>query len=469
VRELIVARKLSPVEVVEAALRRIGELDGRLHAFITVTDGLAMQQARDAERAVIRGDELGPLHGVPVSIKDLEGVKGVRQTNGSLLHSEDVSGRDALCVERLRSAGAIIIGKTNTPEYGAAGTTENRLGAPTANPWDLSRTAGGSSGGAAASVAAGITAFAQGSDGGGSVRIPASFCGIFGIKATQGRVPRRSSGVHSFHPLNNSSVGPLSRDVRDSAVALTVLSGPALDAEAGTIDTPPPDFTKALGRGVKGLRIAWSPDFGGVAVDHEVVEVCERAAKLFEEMGADVDRSDFKPDAPEAVFDAFVTYAAAKSYAMNKTALERKDQLTDYFLAALERGRQVTGEEMFLAVSRLGKYQSYTSEFFRKFDLLLSPTLAVPAFKIGELPDVIGGKRVFSTRLGFYPFTYPFNATGNPAASVPCGFAQTGKNSEGLPVGLQVVARHGDEQTMFAAAAAFEQARPWAHRRPPVS
>ena len=478
-RDLIASRQLSPVELAELTLRRIEALNPRLNAFLTVTADLALHAAREAEHAVMKGARLGPLHGIPVSIKDLEGVKGVRLTSGSLMHRDDIADMDSLCVERIKAAGAIIVGKTNTPEFGAAGTTENLLGEPCRNPWDLERTPGGSSGGAAASVAAGVTAIAQGSDGGGSVRIPASFSGIYGIKATQGRAPRRHSGPHSYHPLNNSSVGPMSRDVRDSAVLLNVLSGPAPDAESGTIQSPPPDLTQALGRGVRGLRIAWSHDFGGSPVDHEVLDICGRAAKVFEELGAHVEHTEFKPDDPQAVFESFVTFSAAKTYTMHPHALDHRDKLTDYFFAALERGRAVTGEQLFTALSNIGRYRAYTEEFFGKYDLLLSPTLAVAAFPVGRPPEVIGGKRVFSTRLGFYPFTYPFNVLGNPAASVPCGFAGAHPAAHpvaagpaaghGLPVGLQIVGRLEDEATVFAASAAFEQARPWADKRPPVS
>ncbi|MDP3768598.1 MAG: amidase family protein, partial [Dehalococcoidia bacterium] len=285
----------------------------------------------------------------------------------------------------------------------------------------------------------------------------------YGIKATQGRIPRRRSSVHSYFPLNNSSVGPLARDVRDCAVLLNVLSGPAPDAESGTISTPPPDYTECLARGVRGLRIAWSHDFGGAPVDHEIVDICGKAAKVFEELGAHVEHAEYKPDAPEAVFESFVTFSAAKTYTTHPDALQRRADLTDYFFSALERGRAVTGEQLFTAISNIGRYRAYTVEFLSRYDLLLSPTLAVGAFKIGHPPEAIGGKRVFSPRLGFYPFTYPFNATGNPAASIPCGFTK-----EGMPAGLQIIGRHEDEATVIAASAAFEQARPWAQHRPPV-
>lgn len=412
----------------------------------------------------MRGQSLGALHGIPISIKDLEEVAGVRFTRGSLLHKDEVGQRDSLPVERLRAAGAIVVGTTNTPEFGAAGTTENRLGPPCRNPWNPERTPGGSSGGAAASVAAGITAIAQGSDGGGSIRIPSAFCGIYGIKATQGRVPRRKKDVHSWHPVNNSSVGPITRDVGDAAILLGVLAGPSADAEFGTIPTPPPDFTTALGRGVRGLRIAWSRDFGGSPVDPEVADLCGRATRAFEELGARVEEADFRPDEPDRVLETFATFSATKTYATHCEVGDRLDLLTDYFREAWERGRSFTGADLFTAYSRISAYRAYAQEFFSRFDLLLSPTLAVAAFPIGQVPEVIGGRKVTLRRLGYFPFTYPFNVLGNPAATVPCGFTR-----EELPVGLQIVGRLEDELTVLAASAAFEAARPWKGRRPPMS
>jgi aspartyl-tRNA(Asn)/glutamyl-tRNA(Gln) amidotransferase subunit A len=462
-RDMIARKELSPVELTEATLQRIERLNPRLSAFLTVTADLARAAARAAEAAVLRGEMPGALHGIPVSIKDLEGIAGVRFTRGSLLHQNDVCPQDALAVERIRGAGAIVVGTTNTPEFGAAGTTENRLAPPCRNPWSPERTPGGSSGGAAASVAAGITAIAQGSDGGGSIRIPASFCGIYGIKATQGRVPRRHASLHSWHPLNNSSVGPMARDVRDAAILLGVLAGPSADAEYGTIPTAPPDFVGALGRGVRGLRMAWSRDFGGAPVDPEVAGLCARSARVFEELGAHVEEAEFRPDAPEIVLEAFATFSATKTFTTHPEAADRSELLTDYFRDAFERGRAVTGERLFTALSRIAAFRAYAREFLSRYDLLLSPTLAVAAFPIGQVPREIGGRPVPIPRLGYFPFTYPFNVTGNPAATVPCAFT-----ADGLPVGLQIVGRHEDEPTVLAASAAFEAARPWAARRPPV-
>src|SRR5439155_19685682 len=208
------------------------------------------------------------------------------------------------------------------------------------------------------------------------------------------------------------------------------------------LHTPPPDFTTALGRSVKGLRIAWSPDFGGAPVDPEVVAVCARAVRAFEELGAAVEETTFKPDDPMTVLETFGTFSSTKTYATHLDAIGREDSLTDYFREVLERGRALSGDRLFAAYSRLMAYRAYTRDFFARWDLLLSPTLAVPAFPIGQLPTTIGGQKVAVPRVGFFPFTYPFNILGNPAATVPCGFS-----ADRLPIGLQIVAKLEDELT----------------------
>ncbi|MEX0760890.1 MAG: amidase [Dehalococcoidia bacterium] len=463
-REMIGARELSPVELTELTLRRIETLNPRLNAFITVTGERAMDAAREAEAAVMRGDALGPLHGIPVPIKDLEAVKGVRLTQGSLIHADEVADSDALCVDRIRAAGGIVIGKTNTPEHGHSGTTENRVADPCRNPWDPERTPGGSSGGAAASVASGMTAIAQGSDGGGSVRIPCGFSGIFGIKATQGRVPRRHAGPNSWHIINHSSVGPMTRTVRDGVIMLQALAGPSPDAEYGTIQDAPPDFEASLGMGVRGLRVAFSPDMGGAAVDGEVAKAVAAAAEVFEDLGATVEQPEFKPDDYEALFETFYMYFCIRGYGSFGSELEHADMLTGYFRTNIEYGQAATAEDYVKALNNIGQYRAYVNDFMSRYDLLLTPSLAVPAFLIGQEPSEIGGRDIQWPRWGYTPFTYLFNLTGNPGASVPCGFSK-----DGLPIGLQVVGRLKDEETVLAASAAFEEARPWAGKRPPVS
>ena len=463
-RRMIGAKELSPVELTEAILRRIEAIDPGLGGYITVMADEAMDCAREAEAAVTRGDQLGPLHGIPVPIKDLEGVKGVRLTHGCI-PDDEVADSDALCVQRFREAGAIIIGKTNTPEYGHAGTTENRVFGPARNPWNPERTPGGSSGGAAVSVAAGMTSIAQGSDGGGSVRIPCGFSGIYGVKASQGRIPRRWSSEHSWHPVNNSSVGPMTWTVQDAALVMNVLAGPSHNAESTTIPDTPPDFTSALDRGVKDLRIALSVDQGGAPTDPQVVAAVEAAASAFEELGAHVESRDFCPDEHNsALMNRFFDYFCIKGYAAHSDLLEesaKADLLTVYFRGDLEHGRAKTAADYVATLNAIGRYRAYTDTFFAEYDLLLCPTTAVPAFPIEQPPTSIAGRAVERTNWGFIPFTPAFNLTGNPAASVPCGFS-----ADGLPIGFQIVGRLQDELTVLAASAAFEQARPWDRRRP---
>ena len=462
-RELIATSKLSPVELTELCLRRIEALNPRLNAFLTVTADEALAAAKIAEQAVVRGDELGPLHGIPTSIKDLVPTKGIRTTRGSLIYKDWVPDEDDLVVERIKKAGAMIMGKTNTPEFGQSGTTENRLGDDCRNPWDTERTSGGSSGGAAASVAAGITPVAQGSDGGGSIRIPASFCGIYGIKATQGRVPRRSAGLVSWHPVNFSSIGPMARTVRDAAMLLQVMAGPDPRGEPLSIQEKPPDFTAGLEDGVKGLRIIWSANLGSVPVDPEVRRITESAVRVLEELGAVVESPDFHVDMEELT-QAFMTHWLANTAVTYRKELdEHADLLMPYVRDSIQQGRKLLASDYFLALASMGRFRGQMRELFSRYDLLVTPTLAVPAFPCGQKPDVIDGQPVDS-KVGFHPFTYPFNVSGNPAASVPCGFS-----ADGLPVGLQIVGKWGGETKVLRASAAFERARPWTDKRPPVS
>ena len=462
-RELIAQKELSPVELTEISLRRIDDMNPKLNAFLTVTADQAMEAARQAEKAVMQGEKLGPLHGIPTSIKDLEPTEGVRTTRGSLIYKDWIPDQDQLAVQRIKEAGAIILGKTNTPEFGMSGTTENKLGDDCRNPWNTERVSGGSSGGAGASVASGINAIAQGSDGGGSIRIPSAFCGIFGIKATQGRVPRWHVEPTSWHPVNFSCMGPMSRTVRDAAIMLQVMSGPHPEAEYGTILDEAPDFTARLGEGVRGLRMAWSPDFGGsIAVDSGVKEAAERAANVFQELGATVEPAPFDIDMDE--MSKWARNLGAMSYAQYGEHLEKQgDLLMPNVREALEHSKTVTAQEYGLALGELEKMRAYVADFFTRYDILLTPTLAVPAFPCGKPPSVISGREV-DPRGGYTPYTALFNRTGNPAASVPCGFS-----SDGLPIGLHIVGRRYDEVTVLRASAAFEEARPWANKRPPLS
>jgi aspartyl-tRNA(Asn)/glutamyl-tRNA(Gln) amidotransferase subunit A len=452
--DLIRAKTLSPVEVTEAVLARIEALDPTLNAFCLVAAAEARAAAREAEIAVMKGEPLGPLHGVPVSIKDVVFTRGLTTTGGSRLFADHVPDEDAIAVARLKAAGAVVLGKTNTSEFGHKAVTENPLFGVTRNPWNPALTPGGSSGGAAAAVATGCGPLALGSDGGGSIRIPAAFCGVYGLKPSYGRVPHRG-GFPGFAHV--SHVGPIARTVRDAALMLDVIAGGddrdrhSLPREAGT-------YLEACEADVKGLHVAWTPDLGYARVDARVLERCGDAAAEFESLGCHVEVVNPGWEDPEEFFGTLI---AAQFYAAWSDRLPEAEALMDPTLAKfIRRGGTVTAREYVLALERVDAYWREVHAFLERFDLLLMPTVAVLPFAAGQAPPrEVEGARV--SVLGWMPFCFPFNLTGQPAASVPAGFTD-----DGLPVGLQIVGRRHADATVLAASAAFEAARPWSDRRP---
>ncbi|MDA1128434.1 MAG: amidase family protein [Chloroflexi bacterium] len=457
--QAICQKKVSSLEATENFYQRIDRLDPQLNPYLTLCRDQALAEARAADEAVQRGSDLGPLHGVPISIKDLEMTKGVTTTMGSAVFRDRIPDVDSIMVERVKASGAIMLGKTNTPEFGQSGTTENKLGDDCRNPWDTTRTPGGSSGGAAAALAAGLCTVSMGTDGGGSIRIPASFCGVFGIKPTQGRVPRYGGyGRPSANHFSQS--GPITRTVADAALLLQVVAGPDT-RDVTSMRQPAPDFSAGLEAGVKGLRLAWSSDFGYAAVDPGVIEVTKRAALLFAEMGATVEDANLKMEDPfEAFWNIFST-AAYTSY--GHLLEEHRNDLSDIGLMSIKHGRETTGADMSRAIYEVDRLGRRMEEFFDDYDLLLTPTMAVPAFPIDQRPSIIGGREV-DPFWGFLPFTYPINMSGRVAASVPCGYS-----AEGMPIGLHIIGPRGSEAKVLQASAAFERAQPWDGKRPGVS
>ena len=458
-REMLDTQQVSSVELTELFLRRIERLNPQLNAFLTVTGDEALQWARAADEQIRAGAANRPLLGIPISIKDLEATKGIRTTMGSLVFQDTVPEMDSVVAERVRASGAIILGKTNTPEFGLQGTTENRLGEPCRNPWNTERTPGGSSGGAGAAVASGMCPIATGSDGGGSIRNPSSFCGLFGIKPTLGRVPR-AGGLGRPAPNLTSQPGPMARNVRDAAILLQVLAGHD-SRDPRSLRDRPADYLADLEGGARGLRIAWSSDLGYAAVDQEVLAISSQAARVFEELGCTVDEPALQLDNP---VPAFLTIFYTNNYASYGHLLdERPQDLTDNARNCLEQGRQATAVDYAGALRYVEEMQAQLDELMESYDLLLTPTMAVAPFPVGQLPERIGGKEV-TARSGYSPMTRPFNLSGQPAASIPCGFS-----SDGLPIGLHIIGRRGDEATVLRASAAFEQAKPWAHLRPDIA
>ncbi len=461
-RRLLLAGQVSCTEVTELFFKRIEELNPQLNAYLALCHDEALAAAGQAQDAIQKGENLGPLHGIPVSIKDLEMTRGVPTTLGSAIFRGRTPDLDSVVVERVKAAGAIILGKTNTPEFGLSGTTENKLGDACRNPWDPTRTPGRSSGGAAAALAAGLCTLATGSDGGGSIRIPASFSGVFGIKPTQGRVPRY--GGYGYPSANHfSQSGPMSRTVADTALLLQVLAGPDPRDPVSLRETPP-NFSAGLAEGVANWRIAWSPDLGYAGVDPEVVRVTEGAVRVFEELGAVVEPGNLTIADPfQAFWDVFAT-ASYTSY--GHLLAEHREDFTDYGLRAFDHGAEVTGADLSRALLRVDQLRRQMEDFFDHFDLLVTPTMAVPAFPVEERPTVIGSKEV-EPFWGYLPFTFPINMTGQTAASIPCGFSAD-PASAGMPIGLHLIGPRGAEAKVLQACAAFEEARPWADRRPAI-
>lgn len=458
--QLIRRRVLSPVEITGAVLERIERLNPRLGAYVAVHVERALGEARAAEQAVMAGKPLGPLHGVPVSIKDNLWTVGERTTYGSRLLADFVATQDAPSVAGLRAAGAIFVGRTNLPEFAWRGSTDNRLFGESRNPWDVTRTPGGSTGGGAAAVAAGLGPLALGSDGAGSIRIPASFCGLVGFKPTFGRVPMYpAAGGNELV----AHVCPLARTVRDVALMLNAIARhdsrdqfalPDDGVDYAAACDAPLAGTRAGGS----LRIAWSADLGFAPVERETREIAEAAARAFEGIGVTVDEATPELGDPSSILKAL--YGGAQAGAHAARSAEQKAQMDPELVAYAEASAGLTVIDHVRAVAARQAMVDALRRFFERYDLLLTPTLCLPAFPLGIVgPGEVAGRKV--THLG-WTLCYPFNYSGQPAISVPAGWT-----AGGLPVGLQIIGRRLEDALVLRAAATLEALRPWAARRPP--
>lgn len=462
---MIADKEISSVEMTEAALRRIGELEPRLHAFITLDEVGALASARAADERMAAGDDLGVLHGVPIVVKDLEVTKGLRTTLGSMFFKDWIPDYDSVAVERLRATGAIILGKTNTPEFGNREETFTNIAATCNNPWDVDRMPGGSSGGTAAAIASGMCSIGTGSDGGGSVRLPASFCGIFGHKPTHGRIPRFGGQAKPAYNSAGTS-GPMSNDVRDSAILNQALSG--FDPrDPGSVKSPVPDYLAHLEDGVAGMRIGATMTLGISDVNDDVAVAVEESWSAFSELGADVVALDIKFDPIPR--DAWWTLWTAGQVAMyGHLAEERPEDLMPYTLEMIKHGRTLSGADVAVALRNVQNLQLKMHQLFEEYDVIVAPTNAAVAWPHLQPPVEIGSStnndEMAGISYGAIPFTMVFNSSFNPASSIPCGFGEGG-----MPVGLQIIGGYDDDATVFRASRAFEQARPWVGKRPFVS
>jgi aspartyl-tRNA(Asn)/glutamyl-tRNA(Gln) amidotransferase subunit A len=447
-------RDLSPVEVTEACLTRIGGLDSEINAFCLVDPETSRKQARDSEQRWTEHAPLSPLDGVPVAIKDLLLTKGWPTRRGSLtVDPTSPWTDDAPSIARLREAGTVLIGKTTTPEFGWKGTTDSPLTGITRNPWNKAKTPGGSSGGSGAALAARFAPLALGTDGGGSIRIPAGFCGVFGFKPSFGRVP-----AWPLSPFGTvAHVGPMSRTVRDSAMLLNVLAKPdARDWHA--LPYTPMDYAAELDFGVRGKRIAFSPRLGHVQrVAPEVEALVAAAVKRFEELGAHVEQAD--PPGGDQIETFRTLWWSSAAFLLRDLPEEKKVLLDSGLRQIAEEGARIPLKQYLSANAARGEYGSAMRQFMTRYDFLLTPALATTAFDAGQLSPVDENGNAW---LNWTPFTFPFNLTQQPAASIPCGFT-----SEGLPVGLQIAGRMFDDAGVLASAAAYERADPHFDKTPP--
>ena len=457
--QAVATRKVSPVEIMRRCLDRQTGLEPVLNCFVTTTPESAIAAAQRAEQAVMDGAALGPLHGVPLSVKDLIAVGGVRQTFGSRTLASNIAASDAPSVERAVAAGACLIGKTTTTEFGCKGGGPSPLSGITRNPWDLSKTPGGSSLGAASSVAAGVTPFALGTDGGGSIRLPSSFCGLFGIKAQFGRVP--VFPVAATPTL--AHVGPLARTVRDAALLLGVIAGHDR-RDAFSLAGPVPDFVGACELPIKGMRVAWSATLGYGRPDPEVLAACVAAVKVLEDLGCDI----IDWDAATGVAKDDITRLdpidlwMAEFYAGVGTRLKNamrdsRDLLDPAVARMLAPALDQSMDDYYAKVFKRYEFRERMRARFESIDLLLTPTTPCTAFAADADAPPWSADNIIS----WMSYTYPFNLTGQPAASVPVGFS-----AAGLPIGLQMVAKINHEADIFRAAAAYEAAQPWAGKVP---
>lgn len=447
-RDMILRRELSPVEVIDAYLGRIHQLNPELNAIVTMS-GTVRDQARDLEARIARGEEVGDLCGLPVGIKDVTPVRGLRHTYGSANYADNVADVDAVVVQRLRDAGAIVVGKTNTPEFATGGNTFNDVFGPTRNPWNIELSAGGSTGGGAAALAAGMIALAEGTDLGGSLRIPASFCGVVGLRPGPGRIPTWPSE----YPWDTLQVtGLMARKAEDIALGLQAIAGPSPMAPVGqSLDLI--DFVEIVReRKPRGQRIAWCSDIAGIGVEADIARACSGAVDALVGEGATVTEIDFDLSWARDAFLALRGYWMVTQQSRHLDFIER---MGANLRGSVESGLGLTMRDLAAAEQTRGRVWDQFRQLFTRFDFLMTPTMAVPPFPVTEnYPRTIAGKPM-ATYIDWVAPTFLLSMAALPVASVPAGL-----DAHGLPVGLQIVGRPWREGEVLAMAAAVQKAHP---------
>ena len=454
---LIRAKKLSAREALAAHLKQIERVNPKVNAIVTLVPEMAADAAAKADEMQAHKETLGPLHGLPVAHKDLLETRGIRTTFGSPLFKDYIPAEDDIVVERMRRAGAIIIGKTNTPEFGAGSQTFNKVFGATRNPYDLTKTCGGSSGGAAVSLACGLAPVVSGADTGGSLRNPAAFCNVVGFRPSVGRVPNPKA---AFAWSTLSTSGCLGRSVADLAYVLSTIAGP--DSRAPLSNNEPGElFARPLQRSFKGVRVAWFKDLGGVPFDPRVRTVVDGHRKTFESLGCIVEEAE--PDFAPAEIAFRVLRALGSANAYGARLHDHPDAFKDTLKGEIEEGLQLTGMDVARAETAHGQLWRSFQAFLEKYEYFVLPTTQLPAFDVDTpYPTEIAGVK-FTNYIDWMKSCWYISATGNPAASVPGGFTP-----EGLPVGVQIVGRNKEDFSVLQLAHAFEQATGFGKKRPSI-
>jgi amidase len=456
---LIRAKKLSAREALAAHLKQIERVNPKVNAIVTLVPEMAADAAAKADEKQARKETLGPLHGLPVAHKDLVETRGIRTTFGSLLYKDNVPAADDLIVERLRHAGAITIGKTNTPEFGAGSQTFNKVFGATRNPYDLTKTCGGSSGGAAVALACGLVPVADGSDTGGSLRNPAAFCNVVGFRPSIGRVPAPKA---PFAWSTLSTSGCLGRSVADLALALSAIAGPDSRAPL-SIDEPGERFARPLDRNFKGVRVAWFKDLGGVPFDPRIRTVVDAHRKTFESLGCIVEQ--IEPDFAPAEISFRVLRAWSSANGHGALLKQHPDAFKDTLKAEIEEGLRLTVADITRAeIAHAQIWRRFQAFLGDRYEYFVLPVTQLPAFDIDTpYPTEIAGVK-FDNYIDWMKSCWYISATGNPAASVPGGFT-----AEGLPVGVQIVGRNKEDFSVLQMAHAFEEATGFGKKRPSIA
>ncbi len=444
---LVRAGQLSPVALMERSLARIDALNPTLNAFVEVDPEGALREARALQERLAAGEDPGPFAGLPLGVKDLENAAGFTTTKGSRLYRDNRADFDDVLVARLKAAGAIVVGKTNTPEFGHIPFTDNELFGTTRSPWNLERTPGGSSGGSSAALASGMVPLATASDGGGSIRIPACYTGLYGLKPSHGRTPIAPRSMPSW--LSISCYGPLTRCVRDAAIYLDAVAGPH-PADPESLPAPGVSYAETLEEPLPKLRIAFNETLGVTRVQGDVLREVRAAVEAFASMGHEVEENH---DTIPEMGGWWARVSAFQTLGLEWDNFStRHDEFTERYVRQLDRALEVGPSDFQEFLRRRGELISWTAGLFDRYDLLLTPTLPTEAFAAaGPLPREIEGEPA-----NVIAYTYPFNFTGHPAASVPAGLTDAG-----LPCGLQIVAPRHRDDLVLRASRAYEQARPF--------